>query len=235
MPGRRREGAVAGLEPEDHQEGLGPVGLDEVGGVLGGHVVDEALARGLDAVDLDRAVEVHALADEARGGVEPRTLAGLVAMVPLAEVARDIPGRAEQGGDREVARGVRRVVVGHAVDMPVLARDERGPRRRAEGVHHEGVPETHALGGETVEVWRAQPGETPAFALLALHHPEGVPALVVREDVDEVGRARGVGGPGPRAGRDERQREEEQGRETHRRNGLSGRRPRSSRAGSGRG
>ena len=82
-----------------------------------------------------------------------------------------------------------RVVVRDTVDVAVLAGDERGARRGAEGVHDEGVAEADALGGEAVEVRRAQPWEAGALALLALDDAERVPALVVGEDVDEVGRA----------------------------------------------
>ena len=135
-----------------------------------------------------------ALADKARGGVESGPRARLPAVVPLSEIARDIARGTEEGGDGDVFLRVGRVVVGDAVDVPILARDERRPTRGAERVDHEGVAKSDPSGGNPIEVRRGEPGKASRSALLPLNDAEGVPALVIREEIDEVWRAFGDGG-----------------------------------------
>ena len=107
--------------------------------------------------------------------------------MPFAEVTRDVPRRTEQGRYGQVALGVGRVVVRHAVDVAVLAGDQRGARGSAERIHHEGVAKAEAFAGEAIKVRGLQPREATLLTLFLLHDAQGVPALVVGEDVDEVG------------------------------------------------
>ena len=155
------------------------------------------------------------MANEARGGVEARAFAGLVAVVPLTEVARDVAGWTKQGSDGEITFGVGRVVVGDAVDVPVLSRDERGARRGAEGIHHEGIAEANSLGGDSIQVRRLEPREAAFLALFALHRAEGVPALVIGEHVHEVRFAGAVDRISDVSERGDGQGEEEKVREAH--------------------
>src|SRR5262245_36047878 len=90
-----------------------------------------------------------------------------------------------------------RVVVDDAVDVAVTAGEEAGPAGGTQGVDDEGALEADAVGRQAVEVGRLQPGEAALLALLALDDAQGVPALVVAVDEDEVGpglgRAQGAG------------------------------------------
>ena len=185
---------MAGLEAQHHQEGPVLVGSDEVCGIVGGDVVHETLAWRLHAIDLDGAVEVLALADKARGGVESGPRTRLSAVVPLSEIARDIARGTEEGGDRNVFLRMGRVVVGDAVDVPILAGDKRRATRGAQRVDHEGVAKSDPLGGDPIEVRRGEPRKASRSALLPLNDAEGVPSLVIREEINEVWRALGGGG-----------------------------------------
>ena len=50
------------------------------------------------------------------------------------------------------------------------------------------------LGGDAIEVRRGEPGKATSGSLLSLDDAEGVPALVVREQINEVWRALSGGG-----------------------------------------
>ena len=95
------------------------------------------------------------------------------------------------------------MVVGDAVDVAVLAGHKRSARRGAQGIHHEGVAEADPLGGDTIEVWSLEPGEAAFLSLFLLDDAQRVPALVVGEDVDEVGFTVGGGREGGEAGQEE--------------------------------
>jgi hypothetical protein len=114
------------------------------------------------------------------------------------------------------------MIVGDTVNVPVLSRDERGSRRGTEGIHHEGIAKAHTLGGEPIEVRGLEPREAAFRALFPLHHPEGVPALVVGEHVDEVRLAGGLGRLPDAGTRGDGQGEGKEAREAHRGDGSAG-------------
>src|SRR5664280_3513490 len=99
--------------------------LDELDGVVSGHVVHPADGRCGLAVNLEGAVLVSALPDEAGGVVEARALAALIAHVPLADIGGGVPGGAHEAGVSDAVGGERGVVIGHAVKMVVAASQER--------------------------------------------------------------------------------------------------------------
>src|SRR5262249_19860177 len=155
-----------------------------------------ALARRLFPVDLDGAVEVLALPEEARGEIEPGPLPALPAHVPLSDIARPVAGIPEQAGMGHVLDPARRGGVDGAVDVPVAARQEARPARGTQRIDHEGIAEAGALGGQAVQVRRPQPREAGLLALLLLDDAQGVPALVVGVEEDEVRARLGRSRPG---------------------------------------
>ena len=95
------------------------------------------------------------------------------------------------------------MVVGDAVDVAVLPGHERCTGRGAERIHHESVAEAYPLGGDAIEIWSLEPGEATFLALFLLDDAHCVPALVVGEDVDEVGFTVGGVREGGEAGEEE--------------------------------
>ena len=92
----------------------------------------------------------------------------------------------QQPGVSDVLGRERRVVVDDAVEMAIAAGQVARPARGAERIDDEGVAEADALTRQPVHVRCLQPGEAPAFALLALDDPHRIPALVVGVDEDEI-------------------------------------------------
>lgn len=73
-----------------------------------------------------------------------------------------------------------RLVAVNAVGVDVLARDDAVARRAANGSLHKGATERHAASGQTVNVR----GDNVVVAQAA----ERVPALLVGDDQDDIGR-----------------------------------------------
>jgi len=182
---------VRAFEADDHRERMVAVLFHPVDGQVGADVVDPTGGGGFHAVDFERAVLIVTLVEEAGGVVEARALAVLVAHVPLAEVGGLVAGGAHQGGMGDRVFGQGGVVVDDAVGVVVAAGEERGAAGRAEREGDKCVAETHALGGEPVHGRRLEPRVAGAFAMLALHGPHRVPALVIGDDEQEVWFARG--------------------------------------------
>ena len=183
--------AVRALVTDDHRKRAVAVLLHPLDREVGADVVEPALGGRGDAVDFERAVLVAPVADEACRVIEARTLAALVAHVPLADVGGPVTGGAQQRGVGDGIRRKRRAVVGDAVEVVVAAREKRSPARSAERKGDEGVAEAHTLGGEPVHVRRLEPREARPLALLALHDAHRVPAVIVGVEEQEVGLALG--------------------------------------------
>src|ERR1035441_6716030 len=145
--------------------------LDELDGVVGGHVVHPADGRCGLAVDLEWAIDVSPLPDEAGGVVEARALAALIAHVPFADVGSGVPSGAHEAGVGDAVGGERGVVVGHAVKMVVAASQERRAAGSTKRQCDKAIAKAHAFGGKAVHIGRLEPGEAGAFSLLALHGP----------------------------------------------------------------
>ena len=181
------------LVADDQAKRLGLILGQELQGEIGRDIIHPARRLLRLTVDLERAIFVTALTDEARREVAARALAGLLAHVELADVAGRVAGLPQQAGVRHRVGREGRVIVGDAVQVVVSPGQEASPAWRAERVDDERVAEPDALGSDAIEVRRLEPGEAAAVALFALHDAQGVPALVVGVDEQEVW-ARGVRG-----------------------------------------
>ena len=188
------EGLVHGLEVAHEAEGPGGVLApaeplerqvgDDVGGVP--LVLRPAGLPVLALLVEDRRV-VPPLAAEDVVVVEPRRL-GL--QVPLAHDRRLIARPLEALGDvvriRVQAPGERR----RAVDVAVLAGQDRRPARHADRVRAEAVPQQRTLGGDAIDVLRpGVPAQTKAVAA------PGLRGVVVGHDEEDVRPARPAGRP----------------------------------------
>ena len=197
-PAPRSGAAPCGAHQEERL--ARPAGPDEVDGQVGDDVGDVAARVGLLAGrGVEHRIDVGALAGQDLPAVEARRVA---AEVPLADHAGVVAAGLEQPRDG-LPRAVEAVEHRHAVDVRVLAGQDRRAARRADRVGHEDVVEPHALAGEAVDVRRRV-------------HPRAVGAdrvggVVVRHDEDDV---RTVGG-GSRTGQDREQ--DRQNRQAHRR------------------
>ena len=162
---------VAGLEPVDREVG------DHVGDVT---LVLHALAH-LD----HRRVVVAPLAGQDVPVIEA---GGIGHQVPLAEDRGLVAGGLEQFGKRDL-RAVEAAVgvVEEAVGVAVLAGEDGGPRRPADGVGHEAPVEAHALLRDAIDVGRLD--QLPRIAIGA----DGLVGVVVGEDEDDVGPLGGEG------------------------------------------
>ena len=82
----------------------------------------------------------------------------------------------------------------NAVVMIVAPRQVDRAAGRAERADDESVSEPDSLGGQPVQVGRAQPREPPLFSLFLLHHGERIVALIVRVNEEQIGPRSPVGG-----------------------------------------
>ena len=197
--------AVRAFEAEDDGERLFLVLADEVDGEVGGDVVGPALGGGGGCVDVEWTILVLTLTDVA-GGVVEAWAGALIAHVPFADVGGLVAGGAEEGGVGDGIGGERTTVVSDAVEVIVAAGEEGGAAGSAEGERDEGVAEADTFGGETVHAFGLEPWEAGLVALFALDRADGVPAVVVGIDEEEVGFA--VCGEG--GGAAEREEDEEE-------------------------
>ena len=126
--------------------------FDELDGEVGIDIVDPADRRRGHAVDLDGAIEIFALADEARGVIEAGPLATLAAVMPFADVGGFVASRAQEAGVGDAIQREGRVVVGDAVRVIVATGQIRRAAGSTERERHEGVAKADALGGEPVHV-----------------------------------------------------------------------------------
>lgn len=136
----RLAGVALVLEPPERQV------RDDVGGVAG--VLDASLAL------LDHGgIVVRALANEDFVVVEPLRVL-LVAQVVLADDRRLVAGLLEEFGERLLVLLELDAVPIHAVQVAVLAREDDGPHRPADGVGDVALVEAHAFAGKAVDVGR---------------------------------------------------------------------------------
>ena len=148
--------------------------MRQVGDDVGHIALDHAPALGLDELR----IEIDPLPRQNGPLVEP---GGVAAQVPLADHARVIARRLEVLRHRGL-RAVEAVEGRHAVEVAVLAGEDRRPAGAADRVDAEAVVEPHARLGQAIEVGR-------------LVHPaaigaDGVRGVVVAHDEQDVGPAR---------------------------------------------
>ena len=138
------------------------------------------------AVDVELRVERLALAAHGDPARESRPRAVVIAHVPLAEEAGPVSGCRQRLRKclEPVARGIARGVVDDAVRVTVLAGQDRRPARRAERGGGERVAKGDAFAGHAIDRRRLDEGMT--------RKAEIVPAQVVDEDDDDIGRLDGL-------------------------------------------
>src|SRR5262245_43178091 len=107
--------------------------------------------------------------------------------MPFADIGGLVSGGVEQDGMGDVVGWERSVIVNYAIEMVIAASQESGAAGRAKGQGDERIAKAHAFGGETIHVWRGEPGEAGALAVFALDNSHGVPTLVIGVDEQEVG------------------------------------------------
>ncbi len=130
-------------------------------------------------------------AEEQIEAVARREKLGRVAEVPFSDNGGAVAALAEQCADGGLGGGEADARVGHerardADALGVATGEQRGAARAAQRRRRVVARETHALGGEAVEVGREDFGRAVAA--------EVVVAEIVGDDVDDVGRAIGAEG-----------------------------------------
>ena len=187
-PVRRRGRPVRAFETDVKREGVAVIAVDEGERVIGGDVVHPAGGRSGRAVDVKGSVVVAALAEEARPEIEAGPVA-LLAHVPFADHAGYVARVAQTGGVGDGVGGEAGGVVDDAVEMIIAAGEDGGAAGRTKREGHEGVAETNALGGDAIHVRRAvgEPGKSAGRPHFALHDAQRVPALIIRDEEEEVG------------------------------------------------
>ena len=176
------EGEVDGLVAEVEEEGLlaAPV-LEPLDGLVGEDVGVVALELLAAPVDVELWIEVGALALEANPVVEAGSgFVVVVAHVPFADEGGAVAVLLEVLGEEDGALGNRALVVDHAMVVHVLAGQDGGAARGAEGSGDEGVGEVGAFPRETVEGGSFQP---LGGVLMKSHEVE---AVIVAEDEHDV-------------------------------------------------
>jgi hypothetical protein len=160
---------------------------DELVDVVRQDVGDVALHLPRLSVDVDVGIDGLALTGKCDPPIESRSRAGVVAHVPLAKKAGRVARALQLDRKyRQVVAGPRRVV-DDAVGARVLARQQAGSARRAQWRRRKRVQEADAFTCKAIHVRR--------FDERMPTRREVVPAHVVHQDEDDVGR------PGGRAHR----------------------------------
>ena len=179
---------VRALEADDHGEGLfaRAVLFEPFEREVGGDVIHPAAGGDRLAVDLEGAILVDPLVDETGGVLESGARPLLVSHVPFAEVGGAVTGIAQEDRMVEAVFGEGLVVAEDAVDVGVLAGEESGAPGRADRVGDEGVAETDAIRREAIQRGRLEPRVARLVAVLLLHGTHRIPAVVIRDDKDEV-------------------------------------------------
>ena len=153
--------------------------------VIRQQVGDVAGFPGPRAVDVELRIEGLALAAHRDPMGKSRPRAVVVSHVPLAEKSRPVTRLLQRDRERvePVARGVARGVVDDAVGVGVLAGQDAGAARRAQGRRREGVQEPHAFTRHPVDRGRLDERMT--------RDGEVIPAQVVDQDDHEAGASLG--------------------------------------------
>ncbi len=107
-------------------------------------------------------------------------------MMELADVPRPIARLTHERRPGHGASRKRRVVVGHAVSVVVLSRQESGPAGRTERANGERITKADALGSQSVQMGCLKPRQAGPLALFPLDDAQGIPPLVVGVDENEV-------------------------------------------------
>ena len=112
--------------------------------------------------------------------------------MPLAQHQGVVAGLLEHLGDHRSGR-IEGVEHRHAVDVAVLAGEDRRAAGRADRVRGVNAIEPHALLREPVDIRRrVDGGEERAVG------PDGVGRMIVRHDIQDIGPPRRIGRPGHR-------------------------------------
>ena len=153
--------------------------LDELEGQIGDDIGGVAArVRLLSCRRVEHRIPVCALAREDLPAIEP---GGIAAEMPLADHAGVVPALLQQPRDCH-PRAVEPIEHGHAVQVRVLAGQNRGAARRADRVRGKHVREQRALAGQPIDVRRLVDAR-PVGA-------DGVRRVVVGHDEDDVGPGR---------------------------------------------
>ena len=178
------KGRVRGLEPEDQAKRLLAFLFQPPDGPVHHHIFHIALVnRGWAGLAV-RAFGDHRPEIIGRGA----RIAEVIVEVPFVEVAdvrfaeqpHFIPGLPQKIREQRNVRGNRAVLIVHAAGVVrVQAGQGSGPRGKAQGVGHEGIPELNPLPPDAVEIGSLE----NAVAVEA----EGVRSMAVRGHENQVG------------------------------------------------